>query len=97
MCSGPYKYMPVVIIAVRLILCEAVSPGGGGSMKNDMPIQRRKMHKKGYVKSSSGRRPNLSIVKNAGSAKTQLRMPVPIEARSAEFKLYPPSRKMLVE
>lgn len=47
--------------------------------KNDMPVQSKVMAKKGNVTSSKKRRPKVSIVKKAGRAKTQLRIPVPME------------------
>ena len=56
-------------------------------MKKDIPVHSRKNAKKGNVKISNGLRPNLSIVKKAGNAKPQFKMPVPIEASRAEFKL----------
>ncbi|KAL9599076.1 MAG: hypothetical protein Q9179_003680 [Wetmoreana sp. 5 TL-2023] len=81
------KDLVVMIIAVRGTLLEVSSPDRGGSMKKDMPVHRRKNARKGNVKINNGLLPNLSIVKKAGNAKTQFRMPVPIDARSAEFKL----------
>lgn len=85
--GGTYRYIPVVIMATLGVLREAVSPGAGGSIKKDIPTQSRKMASQGNVKISNGLRPNLSIVKNAGSANTQFRIPVPIEARRALLRL----------
>ena len=82
-----YRYIPVVIIAVRATLRDTAPSDGGGSMKKDNPVHKRKKAKKGNVNINNGLRPNLSIVKKAGSANTQFRMPVPIEASNAEFKL----------
>lgn len=92
-----YRYIPVVIIAVRVTLLETSWPGGGGSMKKDIPVHRWKIARNGNVKISSGLRPNLSIVKKAGNAKTQFRIPVPMDASNAELRLYPPSIKIFVE
>ena len=52
-------------------------------MRNDKPVHSIVRDKKGYVMSKSGRRPYVSMVKNAGKANTQLRMPVPIEINRA--------------
>lgn len=49
----------------------------------------------GKVMSRSGRRPNLSIVRMAGMANTQLTMPKPHEARSAWISPKPASVKMV--
>ena len=51
----------------------------------------------GNVMVSRAWRPNVSIVENAGKAKTQFSIPVPMHAISAEFWLYPPLMKMFVE
>lgn len=48
------------------------------------PVHSRKIARNGKVKSRRFRRPHRSIVNTAGSANTQLRMPVPIDASNAE-------------
>lgn len=76
--------MPVVIMAVRAVqfptqfLSVSVSP-----IKNDMPVQSSIIDRNGKVTRSRKRRPYVSIVKNAGKAKIQLRIPVPRENNSA--------------
>jgi hypothetical protein len=67
--------MPVVIIAVRFVLCSG--------RKNDMPVHRRVIQRKGNVTRSRKRRPNVSMVKKAGRANTQFKIPVPIENSKA--------------
>lgn len=67
------------------------------SIQKEKPDQNRNMDRNGNVKRRRFRRPQVSIVKKAGSAKTQLRIPVPIEARRAEEVLYPESMKIVVE
>lgn len=66
-------------------------------MKNDMPVHSKKMARNGKVKRSRFRRPQVSMVKKAGMAKIQFRIPVPIEAKRALLWLYPPWMKMVVE
>jgi hypothetical protein len=66
-------------------------------MKKDIPVQSKNTASQGKVKSNKLRRPQRSMVKRAGMAKTQLRMPVPMEARRAEVVEYPDSIKMVVE
>lgn len=70
----------MVIIAVRVT--ELVL-----GMKKEKPVQRREMQRNGYVTRSRFRRPKVSIVKNAGSAKTQFKIPVPMETRRAVLRL----------
>lgn len=60
------------------------------------PVHKRKMARKGNVKSKSTRRPQRSMVKTAGKANTQFKMPVPIEANNASVVEYPDSMKMVV-
>jgi hypothetical protein len=78
--------MPVVTIATLFLLSLIPS-----SIQKEKPDQKRKMARNGNVKSSRLRRPHVSMVKTAGRAKTQLRMPVPMEARSAVDRPYPES------
>jgi len=73
----------VVIIPSRALLVETLDPGGGGSMKKLKPVHRRVMAKNGKVTNKRLRRPKVSIVKKAGRAKTQFRIPVPMEASRA--------------
>ena len=61
------------------------------------PVHSKKIERKGKVKSSKFRRPHLSIVNRAGMAKTQFRIPVPMDASRAELVEYPESMKMVVE
>lgn len=85
-----YRYMPVVIIATLFVLFTLLVPSpppGGSSMKKLRPVHSNVIARNGNVKISSGRRPNLSIVKKAGSAKTQLSIPVPMEESKAELRL----------
>ena len=58
--------------------------GFAGFSQKLNPVQKRKMDKKGKVKRRRLRRPKVSIVRKAGRAKTQFRMPVPMDARRAE-------------
>jgi len=60
------------------------------------PVHKRKMARKGNVNNRRTRRPQRSIVKTAGRAKTQFRIPVPIEASNASVVEYPDSMKMVV-
>ena len=55
-----------------------------GFSQNEKPVQKRKIERKGKVKRRRLRRPKVSIVRKAGRAKIQFRMPVPMEARRAE-------------
>jgi hypothetical protein len=55
--------------------------------QNEKPVQSRVAPRKGNVNRRRFRRPQRSIVKTAGRAKTQLRMPVPMEASRAELLL----------
>ena len=82
--------MPAVMSPVRNIYCSE-------GTKKENPVHRRNRAKNGKVKMRSGRRPNVSMVKKAGRAKSQLRIPVPIDAKRAEVRLYPPCSKMVVE
>ncbi len=52
------------------------------------------MARNGKVNSNRFRRPQRSIVKTAGMANTQFKIPVPIEANSAEVVEYPDSMKI---
>jgi hypothetical protein len=52
------------------------------------------MARNGKVNSNRFRRPQRSIVNTAGMANTQFKMPVPIEANSAEVVEYPDSMKI---
>ena len=72
-------YIPVVIMAVLAIFLFAL-------IKNDRPVHSNVIHKNGYVVRRRLRRPKVSIVKNAGNAKTQFKMPVPMEASKAEVR-----------
>ena len=63
-------------MAVLNIVCSA-------GIKNDKLVHDVVNARDGNVIGNSGRRPYVSIVKNAGSAKTQLRIPVPIEMSKA--------------
>lgn len=66
-------------MAVRAVQFELQLPSASVvPMKKDMPVQSRVMHKNGNVTSSKKRRPKVSMVKKAGKAKTQFRMPVPM-------------------
>ena len=68
--------MPAVIMPVRVVWCDV-------GIKKERPVHRRVMQRNGYVTNRRLRRPNVSIVKKAGSAKIQFRMPVPIETKRA--------------
>lgn len=71
--------MPVVIMAVRVVQLPIQLPSASVSqMKKDMPVHSNVIARNGNVTSSNNRRPNVSMVKNAGKAKTQFRIPVPI-------------------
>jgi hypothetical protein len=54
-------------------------------MRKLRPVHRRVIARNGKVTNKSLRRPKVSIVKTAGSAKTQFKMPVPMEASRAGF------------
>ena len=57
--------------------------GFSSPIQKEKPVQKRKMERKGKVKRRRLRRPKVSIVRKAGRAKTQFRIPVPMEARRA--------------
>jgi len=57
-------------------------------------VKRRKRAMSGKVVSSRLRRPKRSMVKTAGSAKSQFITPKPKEARRAEVSLKPLSTKI---
>ena len=50
-------------------------------------VQKREMARKGKVSCKKLRRPKVSNVRNAGTAKTQFKLPVPIDASNAEDSL----------
>lgn len=83
------RYMPVVIMPT-------LSFGLLSGIQNEKPVQKRHNARKGNVTRSKFLLPKVSMVKNAGSAKTQFRMPVPIEAKRADEVEYPEAVKMVV-
>jgi hypothetical protein len=60
-------------------------------MKKADPVKNRKNDMSGKVVNSKFRRPNVSIVYTAGSAKTQLIIPAPSDARIPDCSVNPPS------
>ena len=65
-------------------------------IQNEKPVQKFVSARNGKVNKSRFRRPNVSMVRKAGSAKTLFNIPVPIDARRAEDSLYPESVNMVV-
>lgn len=68
--------------------------GPSAGIQKLKPVKRRNSDKKGYVVSRRLRRPKVSIVWIAGTAKTQLIRPKPSEALRAEIGENPASRKI---
>jgi len=79
-------YIPVAIMAVRAVLL----PPAPSPIQKEKPVHSREMAKNGNVTSKRKRLPKVSMVKKAGNAKTQFRMPVPIEKRRALVSENPP-------
>ncbi len=87
-----YVLTPVVTIPRR-----AVEVGLSGSIQNENPVQSDVIQRKGNLKSRRLRRPHVSMVKKAGMAKSQFRIPVPIDTSNADGSLNPESVKIAVE
>jgi hypothetical protein len=87
----PNKYMLAMVSPIRrlLVWLESVTPKA-------MEINAWQTAMNGKVARSKLRRPNVSIVQNAGNAKTKFMTPKPREASRAGVGWNPARRRMIV-
>lgn len=87
----PKRYMLAIVSPIRrwLVLSDSVTPKA-------MAISAWQTAMNGKVARSRLRLPNVSIVQNAGNAKTKLMTPKPREASNARVGVDPACKSMIV-